>query len=203
MHSATKYLGGHGDLVGGVLAGDAETIGRIRLEGMKDATGAVMAPFDAMLVLRGLKTLELRMERHCRSAASLASWLQSHPAVARVIHPGLDGPDRALAARQMARPGGMIALELATDLAGAAQMVDRLRLIRCAVSLGDAETLIQHPASMTHATYAPETRRAHGISDTLLRLSVGLEAVEDIQRDLDKALAGTRSLHAGMGLAAE
>ena len=202
MHSATKYLGGHGDLVGGLLAGGAETVERIRLEGMKDATGAVMAPFDAMLVLRGLKTLSLRMERHCRSAATLADWLAEHPAVRTVHYPGRPGPQRALAARQMRRPGGMIALELDMDLAGAAAVVDRLSMIQCAVSLGDAETLIQHPASMTHATYSPEERAAHGISDTLMRLSVGLEEVEDIQRDLDQALCGVGATRA-LPLAAE
>ena len=189
VHSATKYLGGHGDLVAGLVVGRAETIGEIRLVGMKDMTGAVMAPFNAMLVMRGLKTLALRMDRHCASAQAVAEWLEGHPQVAAVHYPGLKSFNQhALARRQMARPGGMIAFELHGGLAAGKQMMNALRMILRAVSLGDAETLIQHPASMTHSTYTPEERAAHGISDGLIRLSVGLEDLDDILNDLDHAL---------------
>lgn len=189
VHSATKYLGGHGDLVAGLVVGDAETIGRIRLEGLKDMTGAVMAPFNAMLILRGLKTLSLRMERHSASALAVAQMLNAHPAVASVWYPGLaDFPQHDLARRQMALPGGMIAFELTGGLAAGRETMNRLRLIGRAVSLGDAESLIQHPASMTHSTYTPEERAAYGISDGLIRLSVGLEDPEDLLEDLEQAL---------------
>ncbi|WP_372096171.1 methionine gamma-lyase [Tistrella mobilis] len=190
VHSATKYLGGHGDLVAGLVVGDAETIGRIRLEGLKDMTGAVMAPFNAMLILRGLKTLSLRMERHSASALAVAQMLNAHPAVASVWYPGLaDFPQHDLARRQMALPGGMIAFELTGGLAAGRETMNRLGLIGRAVSLGDAESLIQHPASMTHSTYTPEERAAYGISDGLIRLSVGLEDPEDLLEDLEQALS--------------
>lgn len=189
VHSATKYLGGHGDVVAGLVVGRADEIAQIRLVGMKDMTGAVMAPFNAMLVLRGLKTLALRMERHCETALAVARWLEGHPAVARVDYPGLESfPQRDIADRQMARPGAMIAFEMKGGDRAGKEMMDGLRLIARAVSLGDAETLIQHPASMTHSTYTPEERAAHGISEGLLRLSVGLEDAEDIIADLDVAL---------------
>lgn len=189
VHSATKYLGGHGDLVAGVVVGRAEAITEIRLVGMKDMTGAVMAPFNAMLILRGLKTLALRMERHCASAQLVAEWLEGHPAVAAVYYPGLESfGQHALARRQMARPGAMIAFELKGGLAAGRRMMNGLGMIARAVSLGDAETLIQHPASMTHSTYTPEERAAHGISEGLIRLSVGLEDLDDIIGDLDRAL---------------
>ncbi|WP_372071842.1 methionine gamma-lyase [Tistrella mobilis] len=192
VHSATKYLGGHGDLVAGLVVGDAETIGRIRLEGLKDMTGAVMAPFNAMLILRGLKTLSLRMERHSASALAVAQMLNAHPAVASVWYPGLaDFPQHDLARRQMALPGGMIAFELTGGLAAGRETMNRLGLIGRAVSLGDAESLIQHPASMTHSTYTPEERAAYGISDGLIRLSVGLEDPEDLLEDLEQALPRT------------
>lgn len=189
VHSATKYLGGHGDVVAGLVAGRAEDIAQIRLVGMKDMTGAVMAPFNAMLILRGLKTLALRMERHSSSARVVADWLAAQPGISVVHYPGLDSfPQHALAQRQMALPGGMIAFELAGGLEAGRAMMNRLRMIARAVSLGDAETLIQHPASMTHSTYTPEERARHGISDGLIRLSVGLEDVADILDDLDQAL---------------
>lgn len=190
VHSATKYMGGHGDLVGGVAVGSAEDMGQVRLVGMKDMTGGVMAPFTAMLVMRGLKTLKLRMQAHCANAMVVARWLEAHPAVARVDYPGLASfPQHALAARQMPGFGAMIAFELKGGLAAGAAAMNRLRLIRRAVSLGDAESLIQHPASMTHSTYTPEERAAHGIAEGLVRLSVGLEEVEDILADLQQALA--------------
>ena len=197
VHSATKYMGGHGDLVGGIAVGSAEDVTQIRLVGMKDMTGAVMAPFNAMLVLRGLKTLKLRMDRHCASAALVAQALEAHPAVARVFYPGLASfPQHALAARQMPGFGAMIAFELKGGHAAGAAMMNRLQLIRRAVSLGDAESLIQHPASMTHSTYTPEERAAHGISEGLVRLSVGLEEVEDILADLTEALKAPRAIAA-------
>ena len=195
VHSATKYLGGHGDLVAGVVVGRAEVILEIRLVGMKDMTGSVMAPFNAMLLLRGLKTLALRMERHCASARIVAEWLEGHPQVAAVHYPGLESfGQHALAKRQMALPGAMIAFELKGGLEDGRRMMNGLRLIARAVSLGDAETLIQHPASMTHSTYTPEERAEHGISDGLIRLSVGLEDVSDILDDLDGALSPARTL---------
>ncbi len=190
VHSATKYLGGHGDLTAGAVLGDAETIARIRLEGLKDMTGAVLSPFDATLVLRGLKTLELRMARHCDTAARVADRLAAHAAVSAVFYPGLESfPQYALAARQMARPGGMIAFELKGGLEAGRAFIDALELVTRAVSLGDGESLVQHPASMTHSTYSAEERAAHGISDGLVRLSVGLETPEDILADIDQALA--------------
>lgn len=190
VHSATKYLGGHGDLLAGAVIGPEEDIQRMRFFGIKEMTGAVMSPFDAFLVLRGLKTLALRMDRHCASAASLAGYLAAHPAVASVAYPGLpEFPQHALARRQMAQPGGMIALELKGGFEAGRTFMDALNLCTRAVSLGDAETLVQHPASMTHSTYTPEEQAAHGIRPGLVRLSVGLEDVADLQADLDQALA--------------
>ncbi|MEX5579998.1 methionine gamma-lyase [Pseudophaeobacter sp. A-200-2] len=189
VHSATKYLGGHGDVVAGLIAGTAEQITEIRLVGMKDMTGAVMAPFNAMLILRGLKTLALRMDRHCASARVVADYLEAHPAVSSVHFPGLQSfPQHQLAERQMAQPGAMIAFEIDGGMAGGIQFMNALEMIQRAVSLGDAETLIQHPASMTHSTYTAEERLEHDISDGLIRLSVGLEDVADILQDLDQAL---------------
>lgn len=189
VHSATKYLGGHGDLVGGLAAGGVEDMARVRLCGVKDMTGAVMSPFTAFLALRGLKTLSLRMARHSQSAQTVARWLEEHPAVAQVFYPGLQSfPQRDLASRQMASGGGMMAFELKGGHAAGVAMMNRLQLIRRAVSLGDAETLIQHPASMTHSPYTPEERAAAGIGEGMVRLSVGLEDVADILADLAMAL---------------
>ena len=189
LHSATKYLGGHGDLVAGAVCGPAEGIHEIRMVGVKDMTGSVMAPFNAMLVMRGLKTLQLRMARHCESGLKVATWLESQPGVAAVYYPGLAShPQHELAKRQMPGFGGMIAFELEGGYDAGIAMMNRLSLIRRAVSLGDAETLVQHPASMTHSTYSPEERHAHGISDGLVRLSVGLEDVADLLEDLGNAL---------------
>lgn len=193
VHSATKYLGGHGDLLAGAVLGRTEMLGRIRFFGLKDMTGAVVSPFDAYLILRGLKTLALRMERHCASAATIARLVAAHGAVASVAYPGLpDFPQRPLAARQMRHPGGMIAFELKGGLAAGIRFMDALNLVTRAVSLGDAETLVQHPASMTHAPYAPEVRARHGISDGLVRLSIGLEEVEDLSADIISALDQAR-----------
>ncbi|MBU1287309.1 MAG: methionine gamma-lyase [Alphaproteobacteria bacterium] len=189
LHSATKYLGGHGDLVAGAVCGRADAIHEIRMVGVKDMTGSVMAPFNAMLVMRGLKTLQLRMARHCESGMKVAEWLEAQPGVSVVHYPGLvSHPQHELAKRQMDGFGGMVAFELEGGYEAGLAMMNRLRLIRRAVSLGDAETLIQHPASMTHSTYSPDERRAHGISEGLVRLSVGLEDVTDLIEDLAGAL---------------
>jgi len=190
VHSATKYLGGHGDLIGGIAVGGVEDMARVRLVGVKDMTGAVMSPFTAFLVLRGLKTLALRVRQHCAAATTVARWLEAHPAVTRVDYPGLTSfPQHDLARRQLDLPGGMLAFELAGGHDAGVAMMNRLTLIRRAVSLGDAETLIQHPASMTHSTYSPQERAAAGISEGLVRLSVGLEDEADILADLEAALA--------------
>ena len=189
VHSATKYLGGHGDLIAGMVAGRAEALKEVRMVGVKDMTGSVLSPFNAMLILRGLKTLQLRMQRHCESGLKVAEWLAEQPGIETLYYPGLQThPQYALATRQMHGYGGMIALELEGGFEAGIAMMNRLRLIRRAVSLGDAETLIQHPASMTHSTYTAEERKAHGISEGLVRLSVGLEDVDDIIADLADAL---------------
>jgi methionine-gamma-lyase len=189
VHSATKYLGGHGDVIAGALAGAAELVGRIRMQGLKDMTGAVISPLDAFLVLRGLKTLELRMERHCANAGALARLLEGHPAVDRVYYPGLASfPQHELAQRQMRGFGGMLAFELKGGYAAGCRFMDALGLVTRAVSLGDAETLVQHPASMTHSTYTPEERARYGISDGLVRLSAGLETIADLEADIGQAL---------------
>ena len=194
VHSATKYLGGHGDLIAGIAVGSAEDMAEVRMVGVKDMTGAVLAPFNAMLILRGLKTLELRVERHAQSAMTVSAMLETHPGIERVHYPGLpDFDQRALAKRQMDGYGGMIAFELKGGYAAGIAMMNRLNLIRRAVSLGDAETLIQHPASMTHSTYSREEREAHGISEGLVRISVGLERVDDILDDLHQALGTNES----------
>lgn len=198
VHSATKYLGGHGDLVAGIAVGTAEDMAEVRMVGVKDMTGAVLAPFNAMLILRGLKTLKLRVERHAENAMIVARMLQDHPGIARVYYPGLASFDQhALAKRQMQGFGGMIAFELHGGYSAGIAMMNRLRLIRRAVSLGDAETLIQHPASMTHSTYTREEREAHGIAEGLVRISIGLEEVEDVLADLHQALGSNEYRAAG------
>ncbi|WP_273019690.1 methionine gamma-lyase [Oceanicaulis sp. UBA2681] len=189
VHSATKYLGGHGDLVAGIAVGSVEVMERVRLYGLKDMTGAALSPFNAMLILRGLKTLSLRMERHSQTGLAVARWLHAHPQVRTVAYPGLeDGPQYALAKAQMRHFGGMIAFELEDGYEAGVTMMNAMKLALRAVSLGDAETLIQHPASMTHSAYSPEERALHGISDGLVRLSVGLEDADDILADLELAL---------------
>ncbi|CAI2073739.1 methionine gamma-lyase [Serratia ficaria] len=189
VHSATKYLGGHGDLLAGLAVTTQALAQDIRLVGLKDMNGAVLSAQDAALLLRGLKTLPLRMERHCDNAQRLAERLARHPAVARVDYPGLATfPQHALAQRQMARPDGMLAFELKGGMAAGIRFLNALRLILRAVSLGDCESLAQHPASMTHSAYSAEERRRHHISDGLIRLSAGLEAFEDLQADIQQAL---------------
>lgn len=195
VHSATKYLGGHGDSMAGVVVGSEEDIQLIRMSGLKDMTGAVLSPMDAFLVTRGIKTLEVRMERHCRNALEIAAYLERHPAVKSVYYPGLKSfPQYELAQRQMALPGGMLAFELHGDLRDGSAFMDALRLVTRAVSLGDTETLIQHPASMTHSTYTRQEQAEHGITPTLIRLSAGLESARDIVDDLEQALQSARPL---------
>jgi methionine-gamma-lyase len=189
VHSMTKFLGGHGDLLAGALVGPRDVTNQVRMHGLRYLTGATIAPLTAFLVLRGLKTLELRMERHSASALVLARFLEGHPRVRSVAYPGLPGfPAHAVVSRQMSAGGGLLSFELDGGLEAGARFMNALRLVTRAVSLGDAETLVQHPASMTHAQYPPEERRAHGIADGLIRLSVGLENVADIQDDLEQAL---------------
>ena len=190
VHSATKYLNGHGDVIAGFVVGKADFIGEVRMFGLKDMTGAVMDPFAAYLILRGLKTLEIRMERHCANAKAIAEFLDQHPAVEKVYYPGLKnhvGHD--IAARQMKDFGGMLSFEVKGGRAAGTKLVNSLHLITVAVSLGDAETLIEHPASMTHSTYTEEELAASGIPAGLIRLSAGLENAEDIIADLEQALA--------------
>ncbi|MEW6165403.1 MAG: methionine gamma-lyase [Pseudomonadota bacterium] len=190
LHSATKYLGGHGDLLAGAIVGPKEVLDQVRFHGIKDMTGAVLSAQDAFLVLRGLKTLALRMERHSASAQSVAEVLAAHPKVAVVHYPGLPGfPQYELARRQMARPAGMIAFELKDGIEAGRRFMNALNLFTRAVSLGDAESLAQHPASMTHAFYTPEERVEHLIGEGLVRLSVGLEDADDLIADLRQALA--------------
>ena len=189
VHSATKYLNGHGDVIAGFVVGSAEFCNEVRMFGLKDMTGAVMDPFCAFLILRGLKTLEIRMARHCENARQVAAFLDAHPAVEKVYYPGLESHERhEVAARQMADFGGMLSFEVKGGRPAGVKLVNSLHLVTVAVSLGDAETLIEHPASMTHSTYTEEELAASGIAAGLIRLSVGLENVEDIIADLKQAL---------------
>ncbi|HCT07927.1 MAG TPA: methionine gamma-lyase, partial [Pseudomonas sp.] len=179
-----------GDITAGIAVSSHALAQRIRLQGLKDLTGAVMSPQDASLLMRGLKTLALRMDRHCSNALAVAEALQAHPAVASVTYPGLRSfAQYDLAARQMSQSGGMIAFELKGGIDTGRRFMNALKLFTRAVSLGDAESLAQHPASMTHSTYTPEERAAHGISEGLVRLSVGLEDVADLLADVQQALA--------------
>lgn len=188
IHSATKYIGGHGDVIAGLVVGPKEELAVMAMTTQKDI-GGVMAPFDAWLLIRGLKTLALRVDRHCINAEHIAENLKAHPKVDKIYYPGdKDFPQYELAQRQMSQPGGMISFELKGTKKDAQQLMNRLKLIKIAVSLGDAETLIQHPATMTHAVVPEEDRKKMGISDRLIRISVGLEAWEDIWEDLKQAL---------------
>lgn len=190
IHSATKYLNGHGDVVAGIICASNEHIANIKNTIIKDF-GASMAPFDAWLICRGLKTLSVRMERHCNSALEIATWLDAHVGVNKVYYPGLNEQcGKALLGTQMKAGGGLIAIELNADITKTQQFVNKLKLFHIAVSLGDAESLIQHPASMTHATYSEEARLKAGISDNLIRLSIGLEHPQDLINDLDHAFRG-------------
>ena len=190
IHSATKYLNGHGDVIAGMAVGSAEFITECTLFGLKDMTGAVLGPFEAYLIDRGLKTLDIRVKKHCENAMKVAEFLESHPAVARVIYPGLAShPQHELAKKQMHGGfGGIVTFELNTTRERSAEFVNSLKLCTIAVSLGDAETLIEHPATMTHSTYTPEALEEAGIGESMLRLSVGLEDAEDIIADLKEQL---------------
>ncbi len=190
MHSATKYLNGHSDIVGGVVVVGDRTELRERMTFLQNAVGAVAGPFDSFLALRGLKTLALRMERHCRNAAAVAAWLEKHPKVARVHYPGLKShPQHELARRQMHGFGGMVTAILKGTLADARRFLERCQIFALAESLGGVESLIEHPAIMTHASLPPEKRAALGIGDGLVRLSVGVEDEADLIADLEQALA--------------
>ncbi len=189
VHSATKYLNGHGDVVAGFVVGKADFINQVRMFGLKDMTGAVLDPFAAFLLLRGLKTLELRMARHCENASKIAAFLAEHPAVEKVNYPGLKThKGHEIAARQMKDFGGMLSFEVRGGKEAGMKLVNALQLITVAVSLGDAESLIEHPASMTHSTYSAEELAASGIAPGLIRLSAGLENAEDLIADLKQAL---------------
>ncbi len=191
VHSATKYLGGHGDAIAGVAAGPAGLMARCRTRVLRDF-GGVMSPMTAFLINRGIPTLALRMERHCDNAERVAAFLASHPAVAWVSYPGLpDHPRHAVAARQMRRFGGMIAFEVRGGVPAGAAVMNAVRLCTLAVSLGDVRTLIAHPASMTHSTVSSDARERAGITDGLIRLSVGIEDADDLIEDLDQALRGS------------
>lgn len=189
MHSATKYLNGHSDIIGGALVtGDAELATRIKF--LQNSVGGVMGPFDAFLANRGLKTLGLRMKAHCENALTVARWLEDRAGVDEVIYPGLiSHPQHDLAARQMAGGfGGMVSLRLEGDLERTTRVLERVEVFTLAESLGGVESLVNHPAIMTHASLPKEVREAGGIGDTLIRLSVGVEEVEDLIADLDQAL---------------
>jgi len=189
VHSATKYLNGHGDVIAGFAVGKKAFIDKVRLVGIKDMTGASLSPFDAFLINRGMKTLDLRMDRHCANAQIVAEFLESHPAVESIAYPGLPSfPQYELAKKQMKLPGAMIAFEIKGGLEAGKKLMNTVELCTLAVSLGDTETLIQHPASMTHSPYSPEERAACDISEGLVRISVGLENPEDIIADLKQAL---------------
>ncbi|MGL6180966.1 MAG: trans-sulfuration enzyme family protein [Aestuariivirga sp.] len=189
VHSATKYLGGHGDLLAGVVVGGEDMVKQIRMHGLRYMTGSTISPLTAFLVLRGLKTLELRVNQHAKSAAAIADFLAAQAAVSKISYPAhASHPQHGVYRKQMSAGGGLISFEIDGGMERGRTFMNALKLISRAVSLGDAETLIQHPASMTHASYGPEERARHGISDGLIRMSVGLENVEDILDDLDQAL---------------
>jgi cystathionine gamma-lyase len=187
VHSTTKYLGGHSDVVGGAVIGKAELLGPIAF--YQNAAGGVPGPFDAFLTLRGIKTLELRMQRHCANARRLAAWLSEQPQVERVYYPGLPNhPQHELARRQMRDFGGMVSMRLKGGADAARKFLTKTRLFSLAESLGGVESLVCHPATMTHASIPAELRIARGVDDGLIRLSVGIEEVEDLERDLKDAI---------------
>lgn len=190
IHSATKYLNGHSDMVGGiVVVGDNTELGD-RIAFLQNAVGAIAGPFDSFLALRGLKTLALRMERHCANALDIARWLEEQPKVASVSYPGLKShPQHDLARQQMRGFGGMVTIVLKTDLAGTRRFLENTHLFSLAESLGGVESLINHPAIMTHGSIPPEQRAELGITDSLVRLSVGVESARDLIDDLESALA--------------
>jgi cystathionine gamma-lyase len=188
LHSATKYLNGHSDIVGGIVVAGNEELAE-QMGFLQNSVGAIAGPFDAFLAMRGLKTLHLRMRQHCASALELAKWLEKHPQVERVIYPGLKShPQHALARRQMNGFGGIVSIEVKGGLRKARRVLERCHLFALAESLGGVESLIEHPAIMTHASVPKANRKRLGISDTLIRLSVGVEDVEDLRDELSAAL---------------
>lgn len=193
MHSTTKYLNGHSDMVGGVaVVGDNKEL-REKIAFLHNAVGAIQGPFDSFLALRGLKTLALRMERHSSSAHKIAQWLEKHPKVSRVFYPGLAShPQHALAKSQMRAFGGMISAELKTDVAGSRAFLERCEVFALAESLGGVESLIEHPAIMTHGSVPADVRATLGIGDSLVRLSVGIEDPDDLMADLDSAFQAVK-----------
>ncbi len=189
VHSATKYLNGHSDMIGGmVVTGERGDLSE-QIGFLQNAIGAIAGPFDSFLALRGVKTLIVRMERHCQNAMELARWLAQHPKVSRVIYPGLENhPQHALAKKQMKFYGGMISVVLNCDSDETVKVLERCKIFSLAESLGGVESLIEHPAIMTHASIPKEVREHLGISDSLIRLSVGIEALDDLKYDLKQAL---------------
>lgn len=196
VHSATKYINGHGDVIAGIILGKKDFINEVRFVGVKDITGGCISPFNAWLTLRGLKTLGVRMERHCQNALEVAQFLERHPAVEQVNYPGLSShPQHSLAKKQMSHFGAMISFEIKGGIEAGRRAMNSVSLCLLAVSLGDTETLIQHPASMTHSPIPREERLKAGITDGLIRLSVGLENPRDIILDLEQAIQkGTTGL---------
>jgi len=189
VHSVTKYINGHGDVIAGLVVTNKELADQIRFVGLKDMTGAVLGPQDAYYIIRGMKTFEIRMERHCANAKKVVEFLNKHPKIEKVYYPGLEThPGYEIAKKQMKDFGAMISFELKGGFEAGKTLLNNLKLCSLAVSLGDTETLIQHPASMTHSPYTKEEREAAGITDGLVRLSVGLENVEDIIADLEQGL---------------
>ena len=190
MHSATKYLNGHSDMVGGMLVvGDDARLAE-QLTFLQNAVGGIQGPFDSFLALRGLKTLHLRMKAHCENAMALADWLQSHPAIEKIAYPGLAShPQHDLAKRQMDGFGGMVSVWIKGGEAAARRVMERTELFTCAESLGGVESLVNHPAIMTHASVPAERRAALGVDDNLVRFSVGVEDLADLRADLESALA--------------
>lgn len=190
VHSATKYLNGHGDVIAGMVISRKDLVDQIRLVGIKDMTGSVLGPMEAYLIIRGMKTLEVRMRKHCENALKVAEFLEAHDKVAEVYFPGLKShPGHEIAAKQMDAFGGIMSFELKGGFEAGKILLNNLKLCSLAVSLGDTETLIQHPASMTHSPYTKEERMEAGITDGLVRLSVGLENIEDIIADLEYGLS--------------
>lgn len=190
VHSVTKYIGGHSDIIGGIaVVGDKQELAD-KLKFIQNSTGGILGPFDSFLALRGVKTLDVRMERHCKSAGKIAEWLSNHPKVEKVWYPGLAShPQHDLAKKQMNGFGGMITAVVKGDLEASRRMLSACRVFTLAESLGGVESLIEHPAIMTHASVPKEQREALGISDGLIRLSVGIESVEDLIADLDAAFS--------------
>lgn len=190
VHSATKYLNGHSDMVGGIAV--VRESGQIADEigFLQNSVGSIAGPFDSFLALRGLKTLAIRMERHCQNALALAEWLENNPKISKVIYPGLPShPQHALAKQQMSHFGGMISIELKANLAQTIQVLERCELFSLAESLGGVESLIEHPAIMTHASLPKKQREELGITDNFIRISVGIENIDDLRKDLENALA--------------